>query len=244
MRPWDPTVLFIAGCVATPAVLSPEKAREHFTDPFLLGALALTILTILVGTALRRGDLSPRDRRVATWYLLNGSIIHILMDGLVGTHGLEGLCGPRGFAEVLPLMDAQYRKLDGRFNMSFGDHRGSCVYLVSLVELFVAGPLCLAVYVAYVSHSPYRRPLEIVTAVSQLYGAVVFAGSEILNGLPNVHPDWDLEFSFDHVLYFWFAFVFCELLWVVVPLNLTLTALQECAAGMSGGAGSRKRKAN
>lgn len=43
------------------------------------------------------------------------------MDGLVGTHGLEGLCGPRGFAEVLPLMDAQYRKLDGRFNMSFGE---------------------------------------------------------------------------------------------------------------------------
>lgn len=54
------------------------QAREHFTDPFLLGALALTILTILVGTALRRGDLSPRDRRVATWYLLNGAEIRML----------------------------------------------------------------------------------------------------------------------------------------------------------------------
>ena len=96
---------------------------------------------------------------------------------------------------------------------------------MSLVELFLAGPLCLAVYLAYYTGSNYRRPLEIVTAVCQLYGAIVFAGSEILNGLPHVNPDWNLDFTFDHVLYFWFAFVFCELLWIVVPFNLTRTAL-------------------
>ena len=52
---------------------------------------------------------------------------------------------------------------------------------MSLVELFLAGPLCLAVYLAYYTGSSYRRPLEIVTAVCQLYGAIAFAGSEVLN---------------------------------------------------------------
>ena len=97
---------------------------------------------------------------------------------------------------------------------------------MSLVELFLAGPLCLAVYLAYYTGSSYRRPLEIVTAVCQLYGAIAFAGSEVLNGLPHVNPDWNLEFTFDHILYFWFPFVFCELLWIVVPFNLTWTAMK------------------
>ena len=72
------------------------KALEHFTDPFLLGAFGLTLVPMLATVFVRTATLRPRARRVAPWDLHNGSIIHILMDGLVGTHGLEGICGAEG----------------------------------------------------------------------------------------------------------------------------------------------------
>ena len=68
------------------------------------------------------------------WYLLNGSIIHMLMDGGVGS------------VHVLPAMDKQYKRLDKRFTRPLGDERGSCIWLVGMLELCVKGPLCLLLY--------------------------------------------------------------------------------------------------
>ena len=40
--------------------------------------------------------------------------------------------------------------------------------------------------------------------------------SELIVPLTAVWQGWDL--TRDSVLYFWFGFVFCELIWVVVPV--------------------------
>merc|ERR1711871_913932 len=233
----DPTVQFVGGCLLTPPAFAaleaggPEKAVGYFTDPFLLGALLLTAAAAWVTQrSPDRQQLSLRDHRVALWYLLNGTIIHILMDGLVGAF------------HVLPLMNENYEKLDIRFTRSWGDERGSCILTVSLMELFVKGPLCILLYYAYHTRKSYTDALELLVCALQLYGCVMFSGTELLHGLTNVPADWNLEFTKEHLLHFWFAFVFCEPIWIVVPIWLGWRSFQRATAAAAAAAPKRKSK--
>ena len=167
-----------------------------------------------VGAGALRQPLSLRDHRAAMWYLLNGTVIHILMDGLVGAF------------HVLPLMNENYEKLDLRFTRPWGDERGSCILTVSLMELFVKGPLCILLYHAYHTRKSYTDALELLVCALQLYGCIMFSGTELLHGLSNLPADWNLEFTKEHLLHFWFAFVACEPIWIVVPVWLGWRAFQ------------------
>ena len=55
-----------------------------------------------------------------------------------------------------------------------------------------------------------------------MYGCVVFAATEVVHGLPNVWRGW--ECTLDATIFFWFGFVVCEAIWVVVPGCLGLGA--------------------
>ena len=52
----------------------------------------------------------------------------------------------------------------------------------------------------------------------------MFVIPEVLLGFPSVPVDWGLTFSFHHILYFWFAFVLCNPIWVVVPVAMIASA--------------------
>ena len=44
--------------------------------------------------------------------------------------------------------------------------------------------------------------------------------TEIVEGMPSIPVDRNLEFSLDNIIYFWICFVGATLLWTIVPLLL------------------------
>eukprot|EP01047_Picozoa_sp_COSAG01_P006633 COSAG01_NODE_243_length_20572_cov_24.956137_5_plen_232_part_00 len=74
----------------------------HFADPAV--ALGGALMLLVEGLRAAAGILSPGDERAANWFLLNGGVIHTMMDGLTGGY------------HFLPLMDENYRRLDNRAN--------------------------------------------------------------------------------------------------------------------------------
>lgn len=87
-------------------------------------------------------------------YLVNGVVIHIMMDGLVGSFSVHKV--------FLPPMTDHYRILDNRFVL--GDPNA---LVVTFTELLVMGPLCLLAYRARVLNRPYRAVLEAVVSAVQ-----------------------------------------------------------------------------
>ena len=94
----------------------------------------------------------------ANWFLWNGGVIHVTMDGLTG-----------GYSK-LPLLAENYRMLDRRANGKLIDGLASAegisgltddavagAFVVFRVELFVMAPLCLLTYIAY-HRGWYTRP--------------------------------------------------------------------------------------
>lgn len=68
----------------------------------------------------------------------------------------------------------------------------------------------------------------------RLFGTIVFVVPEIVHGFPNVPVDREYAFTFHHILYFWFAFVLCNPIWIIVPLGLIVSAFRDVSAAMTG----------
>ena len=92
---------------------------------------------------------------------MNGVVIHIMMDGLVGSFSRYNV--------LLPPMTNHYNILDKRF--SKGDP-GALV--VTFTELLVMAPLCLLAYRARVLDRPYRPVLEAVVSAVQCVALLWF----------------------------------------------------------------------
>ena len=66
--------------------------------------------------------------QAAWWYLLTGTVFHMLMDGLVGLF------------HQLPLMDALFLNLSSDFNRPFGKERASIYWLVGCLGVLQPAP--------------------------------------------------------------------------------------------------------
>jgi len=209
---------FFVGILVTPAVMAKSWNERlwYLLDPWMVAAICLLVAVVTYTVKSNPVRLSERDRRVANWYLLNGVFIHFLMDGMVGV-----------FAKV-PLFRTQYETVDLRYK-----NADPTVMAVSMVELLVMSPLSIAVFVGYHLRKPWRAPLEIVTAVLQAMGTVMFVSPELQTGCRSVPFDRDFSFTFHHILYFWFAFVVCNLLWILLPARLALTSVQQISEAMT-----------
>lgn len=148
------------------------------------------------------------ERTRARWYLLNGIIIHIFMDGCVGV------------LKTNKLLADNYAKLDKRYGDRLGTFNGSAVHVVSLAELLVKGPLCVVLYWAFKVRHPMRDALEFFTCVTQVYGTIVYLGQEAISGAHNLDVDYKLSFTLHYLFYFWFAIIFGCVLYLIVPAVL------------------------
>eukprot|EP00658_Telonema_sp_P-2_P001736 TRINITY_DN10655_c0_g1_i1.p1 TRINITY_DN10655_c0_g1~~TRINITY_DN10655_c0_g1_i1.p1 ORF type:complete len:179 (+),score=48.52 TRINITY_DN10655_c0_g1_i1:105-641(+) len=119
------------------STLTAEKALHYVFHPSILFTFALLAVSVWETNRGKLVALTASERMRARWYLLNGVIIHILMDGMVGVFKVE------------PLFAKNYNKLDRRYGSAIGTFEGSTVHIVSLLELFVKGPLCILLYRAY-----------------------------------------------------------------------------------------------
>ncbi|RNF12065.1 putative 3-Beta-hydroxysteroid-delta(8), delta(7)-isomerase [Trypanosoma conorhini] len=211
----DPFVCFCVGCIAAPLIVDRERLAYadvvgYLTEPAMLFAAALLLLVVAEARVARWRRGSPplstfSERLRARWYLLNGVVIHILMDGLVGVF------------KASTLLASSYAKIDKRYGARLGSFEGSAVHVVSLLELCVKGPLCILLYRAYQTRSPHRDALEFFSCVTQAYGTVVYLGQELISGMPHLDVDRDLEFTPHYLVYFWFAVAFGCVLYLIVP---------------------------
>jgi len=215
---YDPFVIFIFFTVAIPLVKLSTAAERfaYVTDFWLLAVLAATVAAwyythFMSGAKPLR--LSARDRRAARWYLLNATVIHIMMDGLVGAF------------HRIPAFDNQYKVMDKRFTVD-----DPAVYTVSLTECFAYSPMCILVYYGYWHGSSWRRPLEIAVGAFQIFGTIIFLVTELLVGCKHIPVDYNFEFTEPHITYFWFGFIFCNPIWIVVPLVYMWQAARELTA--------------
>lgn len=209
-RLWtDPTLLFALSILVIGPLREPgskvDQLLAAFFDPTILCVYALTaaILLWVHGGERRTRRLSAGDQRAAMWYLVNAIVFHTLGDCLVGTFHLY------------PPLDAQYKKLDGRFA-----NDGAVPAVIGLFEMTVMAPICVLIYRAYALGLPYRSELELVIGGIHAFGAYVFVADEVWNGQKNLHADWDLSFDEPELLYYWFGTWICNGVWIVVPVYM------------------------
>ncbi len=85
-------------------------------------------------------------------------------------------------------------------------------------------------------------PLEIVVSVAQLFGAILFMGSEVWWGGIHIPVDWKLQFTFNHLLYFWFGFLIANTIWLVIPTYIIVSDVCSLTALIREAAESTSRK--
>jgi len=232
----DPTFLFLGPTLLVPLFASGDPKTHtlnlapptqadvlaYLQEPAVIACFVFIILGLLLG--------GKRSNRTAVWFLMNGGIVHIAMDGLTGGY------------HALPLMDKSYRQLDNRFNddVSTGASHDAwaAAFLVVTLELFVMAPMCWLSYYAISNNKAWRQEISFMTAFLQFLGTIMFVFPEFITGCRNLSP-----FGFDgclarftsvppgstleyHGLFFGFA-VGANLIWLAVPLKLMINAWSE-----------------
>eukprot|EP01137_Pigoraptor_chileana_P035238 Opistho-2@28965 len=193
-------------------------------DRAVLVPIVLTLGTLAISLP-AKARLGFGGKLVAFWFLFNGAIIHIFLDGLVG------------LVHRMPVLSELYNVLDKRYH----GHDPSVV-LISALELFFMGPACLLLFYAILQNKSYRHPLQIIVCAVQVMGTYIFTGDEILVGFKDIPTDFEYTFTTDKVIFFWIFFVFANTLWVVLPTGLMLKSYYEISKAMKVSSSGKNKK--
>ena len=235
----DPTFIFFVFCALIPAIKDGDvmKFVKFSTSPILIFCY---ILTYVVWTWAHNGKkvkLTLSQRRACYWYLINGVVFHFLMDFAVGTLKVEDTLGINYFK-----MDRRYG-CNEKFMLSADEvceHEQGYVFILTWIEV-LDSIACFYLFRAYVQDLPERAPLELGLAVSHIIGTVMFLGSELYDGLENTPRYYPVSKGYlkpgdegfdDQLALFWFAFVGCNPVWILVPFMYAKKAWGEIVAKM------------
>jgi hypothetical protein len=180
-------------------------------NPYVVISFAIACATLYVSRPTAETKPLPiYDRWAVEWYWWNAWFYHMVMDGASGTF------------QLVPVVVHQYQMLDKRFS-----NHHPVPWTVGAIELFIMGPLCLAVVYCILKRHPARFPLELIVSSFQVMGMILFIAAEVMEGQLNV-PALDPVgvpgnrwanvkfFDFYHFTYYWFGFWFCNLIWYVM----------------------------
>jgi len=158
---------------------------------------------------------------MAYWFLMNGVFYNLFLDVVSGQF------------QLMDEMSRQYLKVEPRYELGPHNVHGQSVFWTSMCEIFFQSPLCLMVYFGYRRGKPWRRPVEIIASLLHVAGVwffyvpEAFAGFDHLGGWPKTLKE---ALTFERVVFFWFGFWFCGILWTVVPLMVIRTNVMEISA--------------
>eukprot|EP00445_Apocalathium_hangoei_P081300 CAMPEP_0204190086 /NCGR_PEP_ID=MMETSP0361-20130328/59026_1 /ASSEMBLY_ACC=CAM_ASM_000343 /TAXON_ID=268821 /ORGANISM="Scrippsiella Hangoei, Strain SHTV-5" /LENGTH=259 /DNA_ID=CAMNT_0051150851 /DNA_START=35 /DNA_END=814 /DNA_ORIENTATION=+ len=245
---WDPTLLFMGSCLFSPLVLVgdagtqslsfralselPVAAAGFFADWAWLVFLAyLLVAHLLVRRGAPSSTLCPpshrtsQERRTLGWYLWNGAICHLMMDGLAGG----------GWA--LPLMIQNYEQVDRRFRQTSQPGERASAMLLMNIELVGHSSLCLMAYVGTALRRPWRHEVQILTLSLQLMGTIMFVVPEFMTECLNLAPQGVATCApvptLYNLVYFWFG-TCISFIWFVIPLRMLWGSICESVALKSG----------
>jgi len=182
----------------------PDYVPNDLSAPHLVGLFAAVMCAVVLLAWVitgRRKEPFCGWRRLSLCWMLSSAVIHWVLEGYFSVYH-SSLAGRSSY---LAQMWKEYAKGDSRYLSS--DNFTVCMESVTAV---VVGSLAFLTFVAFMKGNNSRYTLQLSVSVCQLYGCVLYLLTEAREGFshgPVGHP-----------LYFWFYFLFLNLLWVVVPL--------------------------
>jgi hypothetical protein len=221
----DPTVLFTAAVLCTPLlfVRTFSGALAYLLQPLLLASYALFAGVLWFTARGRCVPLSAGDLALARWALCNGVYYNLFLDVFAGQFQLLGE------------MTVQYNRVEPRYALGAGDPVGAPVFFTSMMELLFQAPLGLLTFCLVHRGAPGRHTAALVLSVLHAAGVWYFYVPEALNGFKNLGgwPKTAAEaVSFERLLFFWFGFWFCGLLWTTVAVIVGARAARAIAAAV------------
>ena len=111
LKTFDPMGMFCGCCLLVPLFYDPKTTNaerlEMITCPYVYGPVLLVVVMFLISHLCgKRVPLTDTESVKAGWYLFNGTIIMLLMDGFAGA------------LQAVPLLSPQYLKVDSRYDFS------------------------------------------------------------------------------------------------------------------------------
>lgn len=210
----DPTLLFTASVVLVPLVYCADAAAAvaYLTQPTLLASLAVTAAVVAYARAGPRAALTKVESMLACWFLCNGVYFNFFLDVVAGQMQMMGE------------MSKQYNKVEPRYVLGALSDAGAPVFMTSLLEALFHAPFGVFAYIAIVRGWPQRYTAALIVSILHPVGVAYFYVPEVLNGFRHL-GGWPATMaealSFDRLLFFWFGFWFCGVLWIIVPVVIS-----------------------
>ncbi|XP_048879052.1 3-beta-hydroxysteroid-Delta(8),Delta(7)-isomerase [Brienomyrus brachyistius] len=183
---------------------------EILTFLFSVSGLLLFVTWMVTGrdvAGLQAGRRLSVARRLALcWFAVCG-FIHGIIEGWFCLY-YSIIPSDQSF---LSQLWKEYSKGDSRYVIA--DNFTVCMETVTAVFW---GPFSVWIVLAFLYNHSYRFVLQLIVSLGQLYGAVLYFYTE--------HREGYAHSQLGHPIYFWFYFVFMNLLWIVLPLLLIADA--------------------
>ncbi|KAK6176590.1 hypothetical protein SNE40_014845 [Patella caerulea] len=186
----------------------------------LLGGFFAVVFAFIAGVWIYSGrstkpKFSLLERVILCWFVMCG-IIHTFLEGYFSIFHAT-IAGEMTF---LAQIWKEYSKSDSRYLTS-----DSFVLCMESITAAVDGPLSFLALAAFLWNSSYRYIIQLALSICQLYGDVLYFMTEIKEDFP--HGDHR------NPMYFWFYFVFMNMLWIIMPLILIVQASMKLAQTQS-----------
>ncbi|XP_061552496.1 3-beta-hydroxysteroid-Delta(8),Delta(7)-isomerase isoform X2 [Phycodurus eques] len=202
-----------------PAYVANDRSMAEILT-FLFSASS----AFLLGTWMIAGRLGTPRRLAVCWFALCG-FIHSVVEGWFSLY-YDVIPGDQSF---LSQLWKEYSKADSRYVIA--DNFTVCM---ETVTAWLWGPISFWAAFAFLTNKPYRFVLQLILSLGQLYGAVLYFFLE--------HREGYAHSELGHPIYFWFYFVFMNVLWVVIPLMLIADAWRQLSAAQTRSDGRKSHK--
>lgn len=134
---------------------------------------------------------------------MTGGTLHCFFEGFFVFNQATLGSGQSLFAQLWK----EYALSDSRYLS--GDPTVLCA---EAITVFVWGPLCFTTAILILVSSPYRHALQAMISLAHIYGDVLYISTSLADlyfrGVSYCRPE---------PCYFWFYFLFLNLIWIFVP---------------------------
>uniref|UniRef100_A0A7S2U1Z8 EXPERA domain-containing protein n=1 Tax=Lotharella oceanica TaxID=641309 RepID=A0A7S2U1Z8_9EUKA len=211
-----PFLLEVAMPLPDPALSTPQQILQYVFawPPVVFGLVGVALVWLT-----HRGkclELTPSQRMLANWYLVNGCFFMSAMDFSAGT------------LQAWPGMWQRYIQLDRRYGKPW-DGDGITVTITGLQEILIQAPSAMFVYYAMHRGHSWRLGVEMLFNLASTLGTWYFYLTEAFRGFPNTEGDNAFHPSFQSIYRFWIGTNFFCLLWFTIGVCNTARTMVDIA---------------
>ncbi|XP_034445321.1 3-beta-hydroxysteroid-Delta(8),Delta(7)-isomerase [Hippoglossus hippoglossus] len=182
---------------------------------FSVSGLFLLVTWLITGRRGAAGRLGTWRRLALCWFAVCG-FIHCAIEGWFSLY-YDIIPGDQS---LLSQLWKEYSKGDSRYVIA--DNFTVCMETVTAL---LWGPSSFWAVFAFLTNKPYRYVLQLIISLGQLYGVVLYFFTE--------HRDGYTHSELGHPIYFWFYFVFMNVLWFFIPLVLIVDAWRQMSTAQT-----------